>query len=181
MRVVDQREVQSRRGVCGKYPVACVVYDMLSKHGLYKRILDVTFGRGRFYAKKLPEFLVGVDPVRRDWIVYPHIFFQKTVQQVYESGVLDGLSFDVVVVDPPFNARRVRWRLRREFEVSMGLPEEIIRYAFALAKLLGVGHLFLHFHYVVPGDIVDVIGFRPISRNFYSNAGLLTFFVLYKV
>ena len=157
---VDQREIQKRGGYYATYPSSYVVCSLLKRYNM-TRVLDVTFGEGRFY--KLCYYgirIIGVDPVKRDWKVSPSSFIQMNVFQLYNAVstkqlILDG--FDVVVVDPPKWTRGVKYKKRDMFNYIIGTPELIIEYASKTAELLAIPYILVHYK-----RTINLQGYKPI-------------------
>ncbi len=180
MAVVDQRDVQRRGGICATYPTACIVYDTLTKHDLYRNVLDVTYGRGRFYAVKKPQILVGCDPKAWEWIVAPDIFIPGPVWSVKKALKHINIEFDVIVVDPP-KWTDTNYNRRDEYNYIVGTPKMIIDHSIELAREIGIKHMLLHYKEVPSiGNIVEQIGFIYIAR-YLNNKENKSYFVLYKL
>jgi hypothetical protein len=61
---VDQRDVQKRGGDFARHPSSFIVCSLLIKYSL-RRILDVTYGEGRFYYLCKTEVdIIGADPMK---------------------------------------------------------------------------------------------------------------------
>jgi hypothetical protein len=157
---VDQREIQKRGGYYAVYPSSYIVCSLLKKYNM-ARILDVTFGEGRFY--KLCYYgirITGVDPVKRDWKVSPNSFIQMNVFQLYNAISTKQLTlngFDVVVVDPPKWTKSTKYKKREMFNYIIGTPELIIEYASKIAGLLMVPYILVHHK-----RIINLQGYKPI-------------------
>jgi len=95
--VIDQRDIQRKGGLCAKYPSSYVVCELLKRFGI-KRVLDVTFGRGRFYklCRRDVELLVASDPAKWPWLTVPDAFYQATVWQLYNAIKAGSLSIDSI-------------------------------------------------------------------------------------
>jgi len=169
-------------GIYHKYPSAKIVADMIFNLG---DVVDVTYGRGRFYTIYRPKVLVGVDVKKWEWIVTPDKFYNCTVWQFYNMlrhGDVEISDADVVVVDPP------RWHnhkhRRSEYNYIVGSPKLIIYYAYNIAELLNAKYLFLHYSEIV-GDIISkdkivrVIKYYYISRYIHVGSKTLSYFILY--
>jgi len=180
---IDQRDIQRRGGVYAKYPVAAIVADFL-KSIRAKRVLDVTYGEGRFYKVYRPELLVGADPNVWEWVVRPDIFIPYPVWSV--SKVLERIGlreFDVIVCDPPWGERHRR-RPQYNNLIAFATAETIIKYAFELAKYLKTPYLLLHYDklYKCEGwTRVRTVEFRYVAR-YLNNPGLsrTTYFIMFK-
>ena len=157
---VDQREIQKRGGCYATYPSSYIVCSLLRKYNI-ARVLDVTFGEGRFY--KLCYYglrIIGVDPVKRDWKVYPSSFIQMNVFQLYNAVSTKKLvlgDLDAVVVDPPKWTRGVKYKKRDMFNYIIGTPELIIEYASKTAGLLAVPYILVHYK-----RTINLQGYKPI-------------------
>ena len=156
---VDQRDVQRRGGCFSKYPTSFVVCYLLRKYGI-RKVLDVTYGEGRFYYLCKDEVIVvGSDPVRREWVVMPEEFHQFNVFQLYgmvRDGIMRPTKVDVVVVDPPKWTSNATYK-RSVFNFIIGTPRLIIEHASRIARLMDVTYLLVHYK-----DLVKLDGFKPI-------------------
>jgi hypothetical protein len=180
---VDQRDIQRRGGHYSKYPTSHVVCSLLKQHGL-KRVLDVTYGQGRFYylCRNSVE-VIAVDPVKWDWVVYPKAFYKMNVYQLY-SLVRDGKlvmpSADAVVVDPP------RWYVttykRDMYNYLIGTPMLIIEYASKTAVAINAGHLLVHYRELIPingFNPVHAVKFKFYTRYLKQDGNNMSWFILY--
>ena len=85
--IISQTDVQRRGGPCSKYPVSCVVRDLLDAAGLLLfgkplRVIDLTYGQGIWwYALKGKAIVAGFDPARLSWRVRPRCFFNSYAQR----------------------------------------------------------------------------------------------------
>ena len=180
--ILDQREVQRKGGLAAKYPTSYIVAQLLKKHK-FERVLDVTFGRGRFYKIYRPRLLIGADPMRREWVVKPDLFFQKPVWSLRYEKELQNYTFDLIVADPPWGDST--YRRRPEYREALGTPEIILEYAIRLARERGIRFVLVHYNKVPKLDgteIIENIAFRPVAR--YLNIDLerfVTYFTLYKI
>ena len=180
--ILDQREIQKRGGLAAKYPVAYIIAQFLKKYR-FQKVLDVTYGRGRFYKIYRPRLLVGADPVKREWIVKPDLFFQKSVWSLRYEKELQNYMFDLIVVDPPWGD--TTYRRRPEYREALGTPDLIIEYALKLARERDIRFVLVHYNKVPKLDgmeIIENIAFRPVAR--YLNVDLerfITYFTLYKL
>jgi len=145
--VIDQREIQKLGGVYAKYPSAYIIKKLLS-HIKAEKVLDVTYGVGRFYKLYRPYLLIAADVRAWNWIVTPDIFILKPVWGVKE--VLDKLrllgfniTFDCLVVDPPYGKE---YHSRDWYSYLVGSPELIINSAFKLAEELDIPYVLLHYN-----------------------------------
>ncbi len=104
--IIDQITIQKKGGICKKYPSACLVRDLLTESGLIKpfsefKVLDLTFGRGIFWAA-LPQAKVFAFDIRKlDWVRKPYRFFHESCKNWKKR--LANHKFDLVCADPPFS------------------------------------------------------------------------------
>ena len=176
MQVLDQREIQRKGGLASRYPTAYIIAQFLKRYN-FGRVLDVTFGVGRFYKIQRPKLLVGADIKKREWIVVPDIFIQKPVWGLRYEKQLEQLQFDLLVVDPPWGqAQR-----RTEYSEVVGTPEIIIEYAMKLAKELSIRYVLVHYNKLLKNlDVVENVAFKPWTR-YLNSQNTITYFTLYKV
>jgi hypothetical protein len=159
---VDQRGIQRLGGECARYPSSYVVCNLLRRYGL-RRVLDVTYGEGRFYrlCRSYLQLLVAADPVRWRWVTRPDVFYQYNVFYLYTQLRTGGLDLprdlDAVVVDPPRWTEWATYRRRPMFNFVVGSPRLIVEYGARVASLLGVRHLLVHYR-----ELPKLDGFRPI-------------------
>jgi len=157
---VDQRKIQRYGGDFAKYPSSYVVCSLLRKYGL-KKVLDVTYGEGRFYYLCKSELeIVGADPVKWSWTVKPKQFYQMNVFQLHlmlRDKKLQLGPVDIVVVDPPRWNTDVTYRKRNMFDYIIGTPKLIIEHAARVAELLKTGHLLAHYR-----EPIQLNSYRPI-------------------
>jgi len=179
---IDQREIQKLGGACSRYPVAYIIAKLLRTLKA-ERILDVTYGEGRFYKIYRPKLLLAADPNIWDWIVKPDAFIPCPVWNVGKILKKLGLeSFDCIVVDPPWGERHHKRPLYNNL-TSFVFPETIINHAFMIAEDLHIPYLLLHYDKIVERKgwtRVRTIEFRYVSR-YLNNPGLTktTYFILY--
>lgn len=179
---VDQREIEKLGGVAVKYPVSFLL-SKIFRELQAKRILDVTYGRGRFYKVYRPKLLVGCDPVIWEWVVNPDIFIRRPVWGVYDVlKKINYFNFDIIVVDPPFGQRGSK---RPEYftEHALGGPDFIISCAFELATRIKTPYVLLHYkkRTRVPNwDIVKTIKFQYFARYLKNPETNNTYFILYE-
>jgi len=180
---IKQTDIQKLGGLYHKYPASKIVADMIGKLG--DIVIDVTYGKGRFYAIYRPKVLVGVDVKKWKWIVTPDKFYNCTTWQFYNMlryRDIDINHADIVVADPP------RWHnnehRRSEYNFIIGSPKLIIYYAYNIAELLNARYLFLHYNKIV-GDIINkdkivrVIKYYYISRYTHVGHRTYSYFILY--
>ena len=183
---VDQRSIQRIGGNFTKYPSSYVVCKLLRNYGL-KRVLDVTYGEGRFYRLCFPELeIIGSDPVKRDWVVKPKQFYQLNVFQLHlmlRDGKVRLGPVDVVVVDPPRWNTKAVYRRRDMFNFLIGTPKLIIEYAAKVAQLMKTRHLLVHYRELpkLEGfEPVHIVEFTLITRYAYTENNNKSLFILYK-
>jgi len=180
--VVDQREIQKIGGKAALYPSSYIVYSILSRHNLFNNVLDVTYGRGRFYAYAKPKLLVGADPKVWEWIVAPDVFIPRPVWALKPVLEKMGIRFDVVVCDPPQWQEGVHYHARDEYRYVVGSVKMIIESTFRLAKDIGVKYVLLHFNRLIDGyRVVEDVQFRYVARYMNNEEMMTTHFTLYEV
>ena len=185
--VVSQVEVQRRGGVCARYPSACIVRELLLRAGLLEpfrpvRVLDLTYGRGIFWAA-LPQALIyGIDIRRLDWVRRPRCFRETTAWawRRYASEVESclGGSPGLVAVDPPWSERGSSTRRYYGLDRAVGSVDAILGAALHAATHYG-SILLVHLkdRWVPEGfETVEEILWEPVTR--YLNAGSYTWFGL---
>ena len=179
---VDQREIQKLGGRAARYPSSYIVVTLLEKHGLFSAVLDVTYGRGRFYYCKRPKLLVGVDPRVWGWVVQPDIFIPKPVWAAKPILKQMNFRFDVVVCDPPAWNMGTRYNRREEYSFVIGSAQLIIEESVKLARELGVPYMLLHYNKLLNNlEVVEDIEFVYVAR-YLNNPGMrTTHFTLYEV
>jgi hypothetical protein len=182
---VDQRDVQRIGGSFAKYPSSYIVCKLLRNYGL-KRVLDVTYGEGRFYRICFPELVViGADPVKWSWVVKPNQFYQLNVFQLHlmlRDGKIRLGPVDVVVVDPPRWSTDVVYRKRDMFNFLIGTPKLIIEYASKVASLIRSPYLLVHYR-----ELLKLEGFEPVhvveftwfARYAYTENNNRSLYILY--
>jgi hypothetical protein len=182
---VNQRDVQRRGGCFSKYPTSFVVCYLLRRYGI-RKVLDVTYGEGRFYYLCKDEVIVvGSDPVRREWVTMPKEFHQLNVFQLYgmvRDGALRLPKVDAVVADPPKWTRNATYR-RSAFNYIIGTPELIIEYASRIARLTKTTYLLTHYKDLVKLDdfkLAHVIEFTIMTRYLNLRNRNKSLFTLYK-
>lgn len=131
--IVEQREVQREGGVCAKYPSSCLVRRLLNAVGLLQwgsmlRVLDLSYGEGRFWAAlRSKVVVVGFDIAQLRWVVPPRYFVNDSALnwRRYEAmieRVLGGQP-DLVVADPPFSPYDRGWERRRHYRERCSISE----------------------------------------------------------
>jgi hypothetical protein len=182
---VDQRWVQRRGGDFAKYPSSYVVCKLLGQYNL-KRVLDVTYGEGRFY--KLCHHRLEItcaDPVKRRWVVSPRLFYQLDVFRLYQmlmDGELSVGPVDVVVADPPKWTAGARYR-REMLNFIIGTPRLIIEYAAKVARLLKAPYLLVHYRELLGLDgfePIHVVEYTWIARYLNASRNNKSLFILYR-
>jgi hypothetical protein len=183
---VDQREIQRLGGRRSRFPVSQVVKDLIKP--LDPAVLDVTYGRGRFYYLFRPRVLIGSDPFKWDWLVEPDAFYQLTAWALYHrlrrGEVRLPQEVTLVVADPPRWTRGAVYRGRDEFTALIGTPELIIRYAYEAARLVGASHFLVHYSTVPElsgAQVLKVVRFRYLSRYLNTRSKNTSYFVLYRL
>jgi hypothetical protein len=183
--LVDQRDVQRKGGVYARFPQSYIVCKLL-EHVNARRVLDVTYGAGRFYrlCRNKIELLIASDPVKWKWIVAPDTFYQLTVWQLYDRVKRGGIVMprvDVVVCDPPRWNTSVSYNRRDMYNYVVGTPSLIIDYSVKLAKLLNA-KLLLHYNRVLNiGKPVHVIEFHWVARYLNTEGKNRSYYILYDV
>ena len=178
--IVDQRDVQRLGGKAARYPASYIVCTLLLDVDAHS-VLDVTYGRGRFYYYMKPEFLVGADVKVWGWIVKPDIFIQKPVWALDKILNKINIKFDVLVVDPPAWSKGVSYNKREEYSYILGTPELIINEAIKLAKKHEIPYILLHFNKLLDKlPIIENIEFRYVARYLNNPNFKTTYFTLYK-
>ncbi len=181
--IIDQRDIQKRGGVCSRYPVACLIADILhSVDGT--RVLDVTYGEGRFYRVYRPEWLVAADPYIWNWVVKPDIFIPLPVWKLLNFRFLEIFRTRVLVCDPPWGVRHRKRPQYRVEDILIGSSETIITYAFKVAEKFNIPYLLLHYNRLWNQEgwtRVQTLLFRYVSR-YLNNPDLkkTTYFMLYE-
>jgi len=126
-RVVDQRNIQSRGRACVKFPVSCLIRDLLIESGILKpnkelKVLDLTYGEGRFWGA-IPEAKVwGFDILKLNWVINPYVFFNESCEKWKNEVKVLNNCFDLVVVDPPFMPHNRSPKMRKYYEDRGNLP-----------------------------------------------------------
>jgi len=183
---IDQRDVQSRGGDFNKYPSSYIVCSLLRRYGL-RRVLDVTYGEGRFY--KLCRYgieVIAADPVKWRWVVKPKQFYHLNVFQLHlmlRDGKLSIEPVDVVVVDPPKWSTGVVYRKRNMYNFIIGTPRLIIDYAARVASLIKSPYLLVHYRDTVRlegFESVHIVEFTWLARYAYTENKNKSLFILYK-
>ena len=144
----DQVEIQRLGGICVRRPFSCFLREVLSAY--YPdpeeiRIIDLTYGKGTFYAAFRPRELWGIDIYRDEWEVPPDRFILGDLSKAYRRAPHS--YFDVAVFDPPYAVEpisRVRKARRHYVRSSWQDLRELIHAARdASCKLLKPGGLLL--------------------------------------
>jgi hypothetical protein len=183
---VDQRDVQRMGGLHARFPSSYIVCKLLRSINA-RRVLDVTYGVGRFYrlCRREIELLIASDPIKWEWVVEPDVFYQFTVWQLYDRvrrGDIVVPGVDVVVCDPPRWNTSVSYNRRSPYNFVVGTPSLIIDYSVKLAKTLGVKHFLLHYNRVPNiGKPVHAIEFHWFARYLNTEGKNKSYYVLYNV
>lgn len=104
--IIDQKDIQKSGGICVRYPVSCLIRNLLVKAKLLHpfktlMVLDLTYGRGTFWAA-LPQAKVFAFDIRKlDWVRKPHQFFNESCRNWKKR--LPDHKFDLICADPPFS------------------------------------------------------------------------------
>jgi hypothetical protein len=182
---VDQRQVQMYGGDFAKYPSSYVVCSLLRRYGL-KKVLDVTYGEGRFYYLCKSELeIVGADPVKWQWVVKPRLFLQENVFELHtalEHGLVKPQQPDVVVIDPPKWNPLVLYRRRSMYNYIIGTPRLIIEYGSRVAAILKAPYLLLHYRGVVPlksYEPIHIVEFTFIARYLNTKNNNKSLYIVY--
>lgn len=180
--LVRQGELQARGKVCARFPISCLIRDMLEEAGMLSHgrkivVLDMTFGEGRFWVA-IPEAEVwGFDIVRLKWFKKPFRFYECRCENwAKKVGKLD---FDLICVDPPWLPRNHTCKLRKHFGVTTSVGS-ILREA-EKASLHFKRPLLVHFLWrAIPYgfEVLTERWFQPVSR--YVNVTRPTWFGLLK-
>jgi hypothetical protein len=183
---VDQRDVQRMGGLHARFPSSYIVCRLLGSVNA-RRVLDVTYGVGRFYrlCRREIELLIASDPIKWGWIVEPDVFYQFTVWQLYNmvrGGNVKIPDVDVVVCDPPRWNTSVSYNRRSPYNFVVGTPNLIIDYSVKLARVLNAKHLLLHYNRILNiGRPIHVIEFLWFARYLNTEGKNKSYYVLYNV
>ena len=165
--IIDQREIQRLGGVCARFPVSCLIRQLLDEAGLLKpfskiKVLDLTYGEGRFWPA-LPQAEVwGFDVQRLRWVRQPQRFYQKSCEH-WKKLVADQ-DFDLVVADPPFIAYKRGWEMRKHYYLTAAIPT-ILNEARKAARHFNA-YLLVHFMWRA-----QPFGFEIITEAWFSGWG----------
>jgi hypothetical protein len=178
----DQLKIQSHCGIYNRYPVAVIISRILQTFKITS-VLDITYGKGRFYKIYRPGKLIASDPIKREWFVKPDFFFNVNCFKLYEILKDMKINVDCIVVDPPkWNDYNFNKFSRPEFNYIEGTCEQIIYYGYKIAKLINAAYILVH-----SNKIVKFIDYGPVYlakfywRTRYANAGnKYSLFILYK-
>ena len=187
LEVIDQRAIQRCGGDFARFPSSYVVCKLLRQHSI-RRILDVTYGEGRFYYLCKNELeIIAADPVKRNWVVKPGQFLQLNVFQLYmllRDKRLQLSNVDVVVVDPPKWSTSVSYNRRDVYNFIIGTPRLIIEYATKVAGLLRAPYLLIHYREAIQLENympIHIIEFTWIARYLHTENKNRSLYILYKV
>ncbi len=179
MKVVSQTEIQKMGGECSRFPVSCLIRDMLIESGILKpfktiEVLDLTFGEGRFWGA-IPQARVwGFDIRKLKWYKKPYVFFMESCENWKKHRNIIRNKFDLVVVDPPFTI----YKQRREHYEDGGMLSMILNEGRKASEYFNVP-LLVHFMWkCVPYGfkVVTERWFLGVTR--YLNIRLPTWFGL---
>ena len=87
--------------------IYCIFNILYANHRKIIRVLDLTYGVGRFYRvveKKYNLFIIGVDIEKHGWEVEPDIFINDTMFAAEKYVNINNI--DLIVVDPPWDNYR---------------------------------------------------------------------------
>jgi hypothetical protein len=178
-----QHRIQSHSGPYNRYPTAVIIARILNTFNI-NSVLDITYGKGRFYKIFRPSKLIAADPVKREWLVKPDLFYHVNCFKLYEILKDQKIQVDCVVVDPPkwgnYNYNKFS---RPEFNYIEGTPEQIIWYGYKIAKLINAAYILVHYNKQVKlPDYGPVYLAKFYWRTRYANAGnKYSLFILYKL
>lgn len=178
---IDQREIQRLGGKAAECPSSYVVVTMLERNNLFNRVLDVTYGEGRFYCYRKPKLLVGADPYVQEWTVKPDMFIPRPVWSLFSILKDVNIGFDVLVCDPPQWNEGVCYHKRKVYSLVVGDAKLIINESIKLAKQLGIEHMLLHWNKVLDLPIVENKRFLYFARYLHNEGKNTTYFTIYKV
>lgn len=172
--VIDQREIQRRGGKCVKFPVSCLVHDMIVDvfGDVNIVVLDTTYGEGRFYGAFRPLLLLGTDIKIHNWVVKPDWFSLVPSWSAWRMVDKLMVSPDLIVVDPPWTSYTHRGRKHYYEYRGLGDAKMVLEGAFITARKLGVRYILIHYKdRVVPRDgrILYEKYFIYVSRYLKNN------------
>ncbi len=190
--VIDQREIQERGGKCARFPVSCLIRDMLRELGLESKVrvvFDTTYGEGRFYGAFRPELLIGADIRVLNWVVEPDLFIKKPVWSSWKVVKKIDIRPDLVVVDPPWGTiTGSRHGTRPHYYKPFGSPEIILEEGIKAAEKLGCNHILIHYYRIVEREnwrIINAKRFiyftRFLKQDTKYNPNTSYFYILKKV
>jgi len=187
LEVIDQRTIQKRGGDFTRYPSSYIVCKFLRQHNI-RKILDVTYGEGRFYYLCKNELeIIAADPMKWNWVVKPKQFLQLNVFQLYlmlRDRKIELPHVDALVVDPPKWTTNVSYRKRDMFNFIIGTPKLVIEYASKIASLLKTLYLLIHYREIVQLENyipIHIIEFTWIARYVHTENKNKSLYILYKV
>jgi len=169
--VIDQRFIQKRGNICAKAPTSCLIKDMIKNIGLKPnklKVLDITYGVGKFYKAWKPKRLVGIDPMKWNWETIPDQFYQIKVQEAYKY--VKNQIFDLLVIDPPWS--RYKHSKRKHYSFKVGSPEEILDSGFELGYKMKIPYVLVHHgELIVPNtyEPLLVVKYIYVSRRLKNN------------
>uniref|UniRef100_A0A7J2U157 SAM-dependent methyltransferase n=1 Tax=Ignisphaera aggregans TaxID=334771 RepID=A0A7J2U157_9CREN len=184
---IDQRSVQRYGGDFARFPSSYVVCKLLRQYSI-RKVLDVTYGEGRFYYLCRNELeIIAADPVKWNCIVKPRQFLQLNVFQLYlmlRDGKIELPHVDALVVDPPKWTTNVSYRKRDMYNFIIGTPKLIIEYASKIASLLKTQYLLAHYREVIQLENyvpTHIIEFTWIARYLHTKNKNRSLYILCKV
>ena len=171
-KVIEQIEVQRRGGICVKYPVSCLIFDLISNvlDVFHRRIviLDLTYGEGRFYKAfgVFKPYIIAIDIRKLNWHVVPDEFYLTAAWRW--KHVVNHKKVDLVVVDPPWMEWRRGSEGRYHYSVYniVGSPLSILNAGFEAAIHYNA-YILIHYKERVTHekfDLLNEIWFRGRSR-----------------
>ncbi|GEM_PF-3274859 len=168
------------------YNIIYSIFNILyADHKGIIKILDLTYGVGRFYRivrKKYNLFIIGVDIEKHEWETDPDIFINDTMFVV--EKYIDINSIDLIIVDPPWdNIRRgygklVEIRKLQRYRTAYVDPRIMIYRALVLAKKYNKLILYKSPTIIRYSDLKELIivenninVFRKKGKNYYVVLG----------
>ena len=184
--LVSQIEVQRRGGRCSRYPVSCLLLDMIVEAGLEPgrlTVFDATYGRGIFYAAwPRPQLLIGADIRVLPWVVDPDTFIPRPAWSSWRVLARMGVKPDIITVDPPWVERGSSKRRYYGLDLALGNPRVILNEAVRGARELGADYIIIHYKDRVEPEGYEIIEealFEPVTRYMKrSRRGPYTWFGL---
>jgi len=164
--MIERKVVEFPHGTASYDIILYIFREMRLPPGV--RVLDLTYGVGRFYRRVVTEFkpyLIGVDIIKHSWEVPPAEFYLADAR-FFNPPV----SVDIVVVDPPWSSLK-RGFMPRQTGISHlpyhmpARPEQIIRAARSIAHRLRVPLLAKYYKPVEPASILIVHNITMMKRE----------------